>query len=138
MAHFWGSKLMRLLHIAPRFPPFLDGIGDYASRLAQELHLRFGAQNLFLSGDVNQQPGAELSVLESRSSDVLLRTLQSLQFDRVLLHYCGYGFQKRGAPLWLLRGLTRFLQMQDVPLIVSFHELWASGKPWQSPFYFGP
>lgn len=54
-----------------------------------------------------------------------------------LLHYSGYGYAKRGAPLWLLKKLEA-----DRPRIKSlgvfFHELYASGSPWGSAFWLSP
>jgi len=54
-----------------------------------------------------------------------------------LLHYSGYGYAKRGAPLWLLNKLQT-----DRPHIknlgIFFHELYAYGPPWRSSFWLSP
>lgn len=54
-----------------------------------------------------------------------------------LLHYSGYGYSKRGAPLWLLNKVQT-----DRPGIktfgVFFHELYASGPLWGSAFWLSP
>jgi hypothetical protein len=57
----------------------------------------------------------------------------------VILHFSGYGYQKRGVPLWLARGLRIWRRRAGrVPLLTIFHELYASGRPWQSAFWISP
>ncbi len=57
--------------------------------------------------------------------------------ETVLLHYSGYGYARRGAPVWLLHWLR-----EERPRIrrlgVFFHELYASGPPWKSEFWLSP
>lgn len=57
--------------------------------------------------------------------------------DIVILQFSGYGFQKRGAPLWLLRDLER-RRRQFRSLGIFFHELYAFGPPWSSSFWLSP
>jgi hypothetical protein len=54
--------------------------------------------------------------------------------DVLLLHFSGYGFQKRGVPLWLL-GETKRLRSRFKVFGIVFHELYASGPPWGSAFW---
>jgi hypothetical protein len=57
----------------------------------------------------------------------------------VLLEYVGYGYAKRGAPLWLVRGLSRVCGEDGVPLVTMVHEVRASNwKPWTSTFWLSP
>jgi hypothetical protein len=57
----------------------------------------------------------------------------------VLLHYVGYGYEKRGCPLWLLRGLESWRRAgSDRRLAIMFHELYAFGPPWRSSFWTSP
>lgn len=63
--------------------------------------------------------------------------LVRLNNDVVLLQYSGYGFEKRGAPLWLLRDLQR--KRKDIrKLGVFFHELYGFAPPWRSSFWLSP
>jgi hypothetical protein len=56
-----------------------------------------------------------------------------------LLHYSGYGYAKRGAPLGLLRELRRLRRdCPGVRLLTMFHELYAGGPPWTSAFWMSP
>jgi hypothetical protein len=57
--------------------------------------------------------------------------------DVVFLQMSGYGFQKRGVPLWLLREL-RARRMDIATLGIFFHELYAFGPPWTSSFWLSP
>lgn len=55
----------------------------------------------------------------------------------VILHYSGYGYARRGAPLWLLRSL-REARPRMRRFGVFFHELYADGPPWRSAFWLSP
>ena len=57
--------------------------------------------------------------------------------DAVVLQMSGYGFDKRGAPLWLLNELEN-RRKQIMTLGVFFHELYAFGPPWSSAFWLSP
>ncbi|MFZ4728709.1 MAG: glycosyltransferase family 1 protein, partial [Pseudanabaena sp.] len=66
-----------------------------------------------------------------------------LEGDRtspVLLHYVGYGYAKRGCPVWLVDGIQRWKNLYpDRLLVTMFHELHASGTPpWTSSFWLSP
>jgi hypothetical protein len=59
--------------------------------------------------------------------------------DTVLLHYVGYGYAPRGAPLWLAGLLERWRRGgSGRRLLVHFHEVAASGPPWRSSFWLAP
>ena len=60
-------------------------------------------------------------------------------FSAVILHVGGYGYADRGVPLWLLRGMRRWRAAFPQPQLLGiFHELYATGKPWNSSFWIGP
>lgn len=57
--------------------------------------------------------------------------------DSVVLHLSGYGYAKRGAPLWLLKKLEA--ERANIKTLgVYFHELYAFGPPWRSAFWLSP
>ena len=56
---------------------------------------------------------------------------------RVVLHYSGYGYARRGAPVQLLRWLTRTRPRMH-RFGIFFHELYAFGPPTSSAFWFSP
>jgi hypothetical protein len=56
----------------------------------------------------------------------------------VLLHYSNYGYARRGCPSALVRGLERWRANGGPRLVTFFHELYATGLPWQSSFWLYP
>jgi hypothetical protein len=130
-------------HLIVSLPPGVDGIRDYAVRLAEGLHA-LGIQSEFLAarGDgprTVRLNGFPARGLADRDADLLARELAGSGVQVVLLHYSGYGYAPRGAPSWLLRGLTRWKAADPRRrVVVMFHELWATGPPWRSSFWMWP
>lgn len=79
--------------------------------------------------------GAEGSVGTLTATDTAI--LESPSRSDILLQYSGYGYARRGAPMWLLRrilaGRPGFRSLG-----VFFHELYAVGLPWSSAFWLSP
>ncbi len=99
-----------LVHI---YPPKTGGVLDYV--------------DVYLA----HQPNAvKIPLDEQSASSIILE-------GSCLLHYSGYGYAKRGAPLWLLKKIE-----EDRPKIktlgIFFHELYAFGPPWGSAFWLSP
>jgi hypothetical protein len=90
-------------------PPGTGGVRDYATAVGNPLHA----------------PLMELT----RSTDTA-----SLTGEFLLLHFSGYGFQKRGVPLWLVKKIDD-LRSQFKSFGIVFHELFATGPPWGSAFW---
>jgi hypothetical protein len=127
--------------IVPRLPPAFDGVGDYALNLARQLHQDFGIKTHFIIGDptwegVEEIEGFPISVLPVRSTAAVLSALFNSLSATVLLHYVGYGYAKRGCPVWLVNGLQQWQATGASRLLVTmFHEIYASGPPWASSFW---
>jgi hypothetical protein len=132
------------LQIVPYFPPTVSGVGDYAHLLGAKLLKDHGLESSYLVTDpfwpkTGQSPYANASRLPTRSATGLAAWLVRHPSRTVLLHFVGYGYQKRGCPLWLLNGLRRWRKGSvDNRLIVMFHELAAFGPPWRSSFWCAP
>jgi hypothetical protein len=136
-----------LIQLVPRRTVEPNGVGDYASALARVLSARSGITSVFLSGEpsANATPLDEWKTvaLPRRKSRLLADTIGQLSAEigacAVLLHFSGYGYHNRGAPLWLVQGLRIWSWRRDrVPLLTIFHELYATGRPWQSAFWLCP
>jgi hypothetical protein len=112
---------MQLTQVVPRLGPW-DGVGDYAARLGEALQRRHGVTSGYLEAG---NPQGRRALVEA------LATAR----EPVLLHYVGYGYARRGAPLWLARAVGR--RNRERRLGVVFHELYATGRPWQSAFWLG-
>jgi hypothetical protein len=131
---------MHLVQIVPRLAPF-DGVGDYALRLAEGLRARHGVTSSFIEAGARPSGGASQAEFEVRqcepgSAAALAHALGKPSY--VLLHYVGYGYAQRGAPLWLARAIEGTRSALGFRLSVVFHELFATGRPWQSSFWLGP
>lgn len=90
-------------------PPGGGGVQDYATVVGGPLHA----------------PPLELTPSTDSSS---------WSGDLLLLHFSGYGFQKRGVPMWLIKKINS-LRTQFKSFGVVFHELFAFGPPWGSAFW---
>jgi hypothetical protein len=110
---------VKLLQIVPRLPPPAEGVGSYALALGDALRDRFGIESRFL---------------EAADRSEALATPADTE-DAVLLHYANYGYQRRGCPLWLARGVRRLAPRR---LVTVFHEVYATGPPWRSSFWTMP
>lgn len=137
----------RITAIVPRLPPAVDGLGDYGLSLARQLRQDFGLETQFVVADP-AWTGPELdfpvSVVRDRSvaalQAILLSDVGSRADHLVLLHYVGYGYARRGCPMWLIAGLEAWRQGSERRhLLTMFHELYAQGGPaWSSVFWTSP
>ncbi|MCS4199748.1 hypothetical protein [Salinibacter ruber] len=139
--------MIRLIHITPELPPTVGGVADYTSILSRRLVEISGGEVepvLVHAGkeSVDQIevdfPAVDLSGVQS--ADALASTVQRLVADAderagVLLEYSGYGYEKHGAPLWLGRAVRRVCEKSGVPLLIMFHELYATGPLWSRKFW---
>jgi hypothetical protein len=146
---------MQLIQIVPRLPPAIDGVGDYAFLLAKQLRAAHDMHTQFVvcnpdwgkSGIGNRESEIELDgfpvhqLKEQRTAE-LLRVLSRRGMPAiVLLQYVGYGYEKRGCPVWLVSALRAWKTRTQKPaakLVTMFHEISASGPVWSSAFWISP
>lgn len=135
---------MKLVSIVPRFFPLIDGIGNYALAHARLLREASGIDTHFIVADPAWQAlesveGFEITHLPRRFASNLIGVLPRTPQDTVVLHYGGYGYAKRGCPVWLITALERWRKGNDGrSLVTIFHELYATGPPWTSSFWLSP
>ena len=137
---------MRIIQIVPYLPPAVSGVGDYGLLLAKELQRSHNIHTRFVVCDSEYEPSPEtngftVSKVPAHSAGALTKILQEAEDEgaTVLLQYVGYGYQRRGAPLWLVNGLEAWRGASRRPwLVTMFHELFASGPPWRSSFWNSP
>ncbi|MGK7924877.1 MAG: glycosyltransferase [Spirulina sp.] len=132
-----------VFQVVPNLPPSIGGIGDYALNLARQLRQDCQIVTHFIVGNPQwsgSRETAEFPVtrLDKRSVCSLLNAL-----DRnlpIFLNYEGYGYAKRGYPLWLIEGLKQWRKEATNPLVTMFHEIYPyqHGPPWTSSFWLSP
>lgn len=135
--------MLRIVHIVSNFFPTACGIGDYTRLLGAEL-LR--QQNLCSHVLVADKKWTEAGMPEGLVVRRLSHPPHKSWLDLAdqppvgaVLHYSGYGYARRGAPLWLVRSLRSLRsQLPQVPVITMFHEVAASGPVHTSAFWTRP
>jgi hypothetical protein len=137
---------IRLIHIAPELPPTVGGVADYTAILSRRLvEESDGAVEPVLVHTGGQQvdaieadfPAVDLSGEQSarRLAEAVQELAHEAEEDAVfLLEYSNYGYSRQGAPLWLMRGLKRACR-DGLSLVTMFHELYATGSPWETVFW---
>jgi len=140
------NPLAHITAIVPRLPPAVNGLGDYGLNLARQLRQDFGLVTEFIVGDPNwvgetSVEGFAVKQVADKSAAALLDLLpnQSDSSAIVLLHYVGYGYAKRGCPIWLIEALERWRKAaSNRSLVTMFHEIYAFGPIWTSQFWTSP
>jgi hypothetical protein len=153
--------LADLIQIVPELAPQVGGVAAYADLLAAAL-APHGFDTLFVAPrQPGRAPRRDLLEVEPRA-EALAEALRDRAAAgsggggggsgdgdgtdvagarggpgvRVLLHYVGYGYQQRGCPQWLVRGLE--LAAAQIQLVTLFHEIWVGGPPWTHRFWLLP
>ena len=131
-----------IIQIVPKLPPSISGVGDYAYLLARELRAAQDIDTRFVVCDPSWQGAKDLdgftvSRINDRRADILIEQISDCGMPSVLvLQYAGYGYQKRGCPVWLVKALDDWKRQDSMRrVLVMFHELYASGPPWRSSFW---
>lgn len=132
-----------LIHLIPDWPASEpNGVRDYASVLQQALRERHGIGGGFIALRGAATAHMSLFVAATPTPDALGEALNraagQIKPSALLLHYSGYGYARRGAPLWLPDLLRRAKRQCNLRIFTMFHELYATGRPWQSAFWLGP
>lgn len=129
---------MKLALIVNKFPPLIDGVGDYTYRLVQELSTRGWDIHIICHSQVPQgEQGSSYTlypVVEAwnrKGVRQVLSMVQEIQPDWVLLQYVPYSFQVWGIPVALL-GLWLQLRWRGFRLAVFFHEIKTKVPRWWS------
>jgi len=137
---------MDLIQVVPGIPPKVNGIGDYAYKLARRLRDGHGIKTTFLVADSNWQTEEHeefpTSRIEKRTPESFLDAVDGLSFGatsgpkHMLVQFSPYGYQKRGCPNWLINGLEELHKRGIGALHAAFHELEVhSMRPWSSTFW---
>jgi len=140
-----------ILQIVSGFKPSVDGMGDFARRLGDALHRHSGIRSHFLvyrapktgfdSDKIREeiQPNTlsyAAAATPAAEAEAIAELLHNRGFDCALIHYGPYGYSSVGEPaafVALIEELAR-----NLPVLVFFHETYASGKLWERAFWTNP
>ncbi len=125
-----------VLIISPSFPPAPGGLGDYSIRLANELEKQVTVHFLGLR-QVEPIAGINYEVL-GKTPYALNEFVKIKGITHIFLNYSNYGYHQKGVPFWLVKAVNTVKKDNRVVLITFFHEIYASGKFWQSSFWLHP
>src|SRR5262245_5458407 len=124
-----------VVHIVPHLPPPPEGVGSFALGLAEALRDRFGIESRFLITSPSSVPGPYFGMVptlaaESADPETFFEALAEVTGAGdgkapVLLHYANYGYESRGCPSWLVRGLARWKTGNRNRMVTVFHEVHA-------------
>ncbi|NET01997.1 MAG: glycosyltransferase family 1 protein [Sphaerospermopsis sp. SIO1G1] len=132
--------------VVPRLSPATDGVGDYGLNLARKMRQKTSVNTQFIIGDPDWIGDASivnftLQKVSNRSDNALLELLPKNQDSEqvVFLHYVGYGYARRGCPVWLVTALEKWRKAaNNRRLVTMFHEVYAFGPIWNSQFWTSP
>lgn len=127
-----------LIQVTPRFPPDVDGLGEFALLLGNALLKKSGHVSDFIiwksakdsNSEVIEKPhGVERLSEQSRNAlnHALEQHLGSSIAPVLLLHYTSYSYSKEGLPYWL-PGVLRNFKARGGRVVCFFHELYAKGR----------
>ncbi len=133
-----------LIQVVSGFRPDVDGMGDYARHLAEELWRQSKITStivVFRRPETGTQAGNgdgwSVCYTSEASPEVLVAELQeqmrSMPMARLLLHYGPYAYTSNGIPMSFANEMARL--GKDTPIVVFFHEMWAHGWPWRRAFW---
>lgn len=126
------------IQVVPQLAPGRNGVSDHATELARSLHREFGIDSAFVVINSHEKCDAPYAFIE-RPASRLLESCLELTHGRggaVLVHVSGYGYSPDGAPTLLADALEKMRTDGRFRIAVYFHELYASGPPWRSAFWY--
>jgi hypothetical protein len=127
-----------LIQVVPQLKPGRCGVTDHAIPLARELKAKFGIDSAFVVLNSDLRCEVEFPVAYC-APDRLLATSRELSGNQpcaMLVHVSGYGYSADGAPALLAEALGEVSKDGRFKIAAYFHELFASGPPWTSAFWY--
>jgi hypothetical protein len=128
----------QIIQVVPRMTPALCGVSDGALLLAGELEAGFGIETAIAVLNANKTHDVHLPILYGTPAQLLemCLTLSKVEPGYLLAHLSGYGYSADGAPTLLAEALEKVKADGRFRIAVFFHELFATGMPWKSAFWY--
>jgi hypothetical protein len=127
-----------LIQVLARLKPTKCGVSDQAVWLAFELKAAFGIDTAFVvvnSTEPCDLPFQRIYCAQSQLLETCDR-LNNGQPGALLVHVSGYGYSRDGAPRELGAALAKLRASGRYRIAAYFHELYATGMPWKSAFWY--
>jgi hypothetical protein len=127
-----------LIQVVSQLKPERCGVSDHALLLARELESAFGTGSAFVVLNSTEPCNVSFPRVYCPPSQLLegCKSLSSGQPAALLVHYSGYGYSKDGAPFPLAEALENVKKSGQFRIGTYFHELFATGMPWNSAFWY--
>ncbi len=128
----------QLIQVVPRLQPSRCGVSDHAIALASELRTSCGIDSAFVVLNSDERCDLPFPITHCAPHQLLNACVAS-SGDRpapILVHLSGYGYSADGAPSLLAEALENVKADGRFRIAVFFHELYASGMPWTSVFWY--
>jgi len=130
-----NSVMEKLVHISPTMPPAVNGLGDFCSLLANNMQRKGYKDNVFFLRFYDFENTLESEIVKFTPENFYENLLKHKP-SAIILHYVGYGYNAKGLPFYLVRGLEEYKKKEKCKVLVYFHELYSSStNPLQLPFY---
>lgn len=128
----------RLIQVVPRLRPTRCGVSDHAIALASELRTSFGIDSAFVVLNSHERCDLPYSITHCTPHQLLNACVafSGSQPAAILVHLSGYGYSADGAPTLLAEALESMRADRRFGVAVFFHELFATGMPWKSAFWY--
>jgi hypothetical protein len=128
----------RLIQVVPRLLPTRCGVSDHAIALASELSASYGVDSAFVVLNSDERCDLPYSITHCAPHQLLNACVafSGSQPAAILVHLSGYGYSADGAPTLLAEALERVRADARFRIAVYFHELFATGMPWKSAFWY--
>jgi len=138
------ESMLPVLQIVSGFSPDIDGMGDFSRHLGNALLKERNIRSHFLvyrrprqalnvaeiaPNSISYPPDATPAALLSHASELV----RSNHFRAVLLHYGPYAYSRDGKPHAVQEAITALAA--KTRMLVYFHELYATGRPWRRSFW---
>lgn len=144
--------MLLLIHIVPQLSTVTCGVTDYAILVGKKIEeLQPGVRCAYIACSHRAADGprdvasGQRDIRGTCDARFLWQAVQDLidELDEesahevaIICQYSGYGFNRHGAPQWLADALEKKPSWFATGRVVSiFHELYATGWPWQRAFW---
>lgn len=138
---------MKIIHIVDSLPNYVGGVSDYAYKLSSELKDKHNIDTFFITVKSFSDYDRTLfdtiyNIYQKKDLFETVRKIIDEKFEKeekvkIVLEYVGYGYQKKGCPIWLLLELKKIKKtFPNLHIITMFHELYAVSKDITSSTFY--